>query len=245
MPPKNSGRKAPKAERAVDNGAKADTAQDHATATAATVGEETEVKPDKKKKNSTNGTKSSVPSKRKANTSNEPSKVPRRSARGNPPATVDPIKILRFLLSPASLDICRPKDEIENIKERGADIKTYSSSTFTPFEELVCAVVLSRPISHALGLRSIRTLFNEPYEYTTPKKFREAGKEGIIQALNVARTQHRQKTAEELNMLADAIIESLGDGEDDTSLERVRKEADYDVNKVNIHPQKQDKEIKC
>lgn len=75
-----------------------------------------------------------------------------------------------------------------------------------------------------LGLRSIRTIFNPPYELTTPKKIREAGNDGCRAALEKARTQHRQKTAEELVILADAVAETLGTGEDDLSLGRVREE---------------------
>ncbi|KAL9016213.1 MAG: hypothetical protein Q9185_006442 [Variospora sp. 1 TL-2023] len=178
---------------------------------------------------------SSVPSKRKANAKNKddaPSlKAPRRSARGAPKSWPDPVKLLQYLLSPASLDACRPKNEIEDLKTRGSHLRTYSASAFTPFEELICAVILSRPISHALGLRTIRTLFNEPYEFTTPKKIRSAGFEGVIKAVNEAKTQHKQKTAEELVMLADALVEHLGDGEDDVSLERVRKECGFEWEK--------------
>lgn len=169
--------------------------------------------------------------KRKAQPPADSKKAPRRSGRGTPPTTVDPIKILQFLLSPSSLDLCRPKDEIEDLQNRGAGTRTYSTSTFTPFEELICALILSRPIGHMLGLRSIRTIFNAPYELTTAKKIREADKEGCREALDKARTQHRQKTAEELVLLADAVVEHLGNGEDDVSLERVREESGYDVDK--------------
>ena len=79
-----------------------------------------------------------------------------------------------------------------------------------------------------LGLRSIRTIFNAPYEFTTPKKIREAGNDGCREALDKARTQHRQKTAEELALLADAVVNSLGHGDEDVSLERVRKESGHD-----------------
>ncbi|KAL8718341.1 MAG: hypothetical protein Q9181_008216, partial [Wetmoreana brouardii] len=158
---------------------------------------------------------STVPSKRKANTKDGPAKAPRRSARGAPASQPDPLTLIKYLLSPESLDSCRPKDENEDVQKRGKDLRTYSSSTFSPFEELICAVILSRPISHALGLRSIRTLFNEPHEYTTPKKIRDAGFEPIRKALDEARTQHRQKTAEELVILADAVVDYLGDGEND------------------------------
>ncbi|KAL8943759.1 MAG: hypothetical protein Q9216_000865 [Gyalolechia sp. 2 TL-2023] len=172
-----------------------------------------------------------VPAKRKANTKDAPAKAPRRSARGANQLPPDAVKLVNYLLSPASLDSCRPKDEIEHVKDRGDHLRTYSSSTFTPFEELMCAVILSRPISHALGLRSIRTLFNDPHNFTTPKKIRSAGFEPVIKALNEARTQHRQKTAEELIILADAVVDHLGDGEEDVSLEKVRRECGHDWEK--------------
>ena len=174
---------------------------------------------------------SAVPSKRKAKASDEPSKAPRRSARGAPQASIDPPKMIQFLLSPDSIDLCRPKDETEDLKNRG-DIKAYSSSAFSPFEELIGAVILSRPISHALGLRSIRTIFNEPYNFTTPKALREAGPEGRRKALDEARTQHRQETAEELGSLADQAVDTIGDGEDDVSLEKVRRDGEHDPGKA-------------
>jgi len=167
--------------------------------------------------------------KRKADTTTQPNKVPRRSARSGANATPDPVNILKYLLSPSSLDFCRPKNEIEDLKARGQSTRTYSTTYFTPFEELICATILSRPIGHMLGLRSIRTIFNPPFEFTTPKKIREAGNEGCREALDKARTQHRQKTAEELVILADAVVEYLGTDEDDVSLDRVREESDHDT----------------
>ena len=184
------------------------------------------------RKTQANGTQSTIPSKRKAKTSNEPSKTPRRSARGVARSPTDSLNILRYLLSPSSLEQCRPKDEISDLESRGSDTRSYSSPTFSPFEELASALILSRPISHALGLRSIRTLFNPPYQFTTPKALREAGAEGRRKALDEARTQHRQKTADELGGLADAVVESIGNGEDDVELKRVRNEAGKDPEKV-------------
>lgn len=174
---------------------------------------------------------STLPSKRKANTEDAPAKAPRRSARGATQTEPDVVKLINYLLSPASLNTCRPKDETEDIKARGDHLRTYSSSTFTPFEELICAVILSRPISHALGLRTIRTLFNDPYNLTTPKKIRAGGFEQMIKAVNEARTQHRQKTAEELVLLADAVVDHLGDSEEDVDLEKVRRECGHDWEK--------------
>ncbi|KAI4233496.1 MAG: hypothetical protein LQ349_004389 [Xanthoria aureola] len=170
---------------------------------------------------------SAIPSKRKAKSSDAPAKAPRRSARGTT-AQPDPLTLINHLISPEALDSCRPRDEIEDVKNRGSDLRTYSSSTFSPFEELMCAVILSRPISHALGLRTIRTLLNDPYGFTTPKKIRDGGFESVIKAVNQARTQHRQKTAEELVILADAAVDHLGDGDEDVTLERVQRECDHD-----------------
>lgn len=210
MPPKKAQTKDPVAERPTEAGANLPSA-------AESKDEAPTGKPDRTSK------------KRKAPAASDPNKAPHRSARSAaPPAPVDAVKVVQFLLSPSSLDLCRPKDEIEDLKTRGAGIKTYSASTFTPFEELVCAVILSRPISHMLGLRSIRTIFNAPYEFTSPKKIREAGNDGCREALDKARTQHRQKTAEELVLLADAVVSSLGYGDEDVSLERVREESEHD-----------------
>ncbi|KAL8831666.1 MAG: hypothetical protein Q9191_000744 [Dirinaria sp. TL-2023a] len=175
-----------------------------------------------------------IPAKRKAKSKakDEPSKAPRRSARGAPQTPIEPVKMVNLLLSSDSIDLCRPKDETEDLKNRG-NIKTYSISAFSPFEELVCAVILSRPISHALGLRSIRTIFNDPHNFTTPKAILKAGAEGRRQALDDAKTQHRQKTAEELGLLADLANGTLGDGEDDVSLEKVRIDGQHDQEKVS------------
>ena len=203
-----------------------------------TKAETTSVKGEDPKSGAKSKKKSSVPSKRKVAPKDEPSKVPRRSARGAQQPSVHPVKMLQFLLSSSSssTDLCRPKDEIEDLKTRGANTRTYSSSNFTPFEELICAVILSRPISHALGLRSIRTLFNEPWNLTTPKALREAGPEGRRKALDEARTQHRQKTADELGNLAEALADKLGDNEDDVEMAIVRKECDQDADKVSTSP---------
>lgn len=178
-----------------------------------------------------NNESSTVPAKRKAKAKDEPSKAPRRSGRGAPQPSVEPAKILHFLLSPDSADLCRPKDEVEDIQKRG-EIKNYSSSALSPFEELLCAVILSRPISHALGLRTIRTIFNDPYNFTSPKVLKVAGLEGRREALFAARTQHKQKTADELGLIAENALDNIADSEDDVSLEKVRRDGDHDPEKV-------------
>ena len=171
--------------------------------------------------------------KRKAqdDTTKRPSKASRRSSRSGPVAPVDPLKLINYLLSPDSLPLCSPRDEFSDIESRGQAIRTYTTNPFTPFEELVCALVLSRPIGHMLGLRSIRTLFNDPHNLSTPRAIKNAGKDGCRAVLDEARTQHRQKTAEELVLLADAATAFLGDGEDDQSLEKLREACEHDAEK--------------
>ena len=90
----------------------------------------------------------STPKKRKAPTDvKKPSvKAPRRSSRSGPAKSIDPVKLINFLLSEDSLSLCRPKNETLDIEARGEGLRTYSNSTFSPFEELACALILSRPI---------------------------------------------------------------------------------------------------
>ena len=160
-----------------------------------------------------------------------------KSAKTNPSShlsSVDQVKLLNFLLSPSSLTFARPQDEVEDLKKRpngGTMTRTYGSSPFTPFEELLSALILSRPIGHMLGVRSIRTLLNPPHNLVSPKLIRETGTEGVGQALDDARTQHRQKTAEEIVLLADAVSDTLGEDHYDVSLEKVREECEHNMDK--------------
>ena len=192
-----------------------------------------------KKDHETASTTSSVPSKRKAKKASDgetPSKAPRRSARGQPAKSVEHAALIKFLLSEEAVHFSQPHDELDAVKEHGNDknYRTYSSGAgeFSAFEELMCAVILSRPISHALGVRSIRTLLNEPYNFTTPKALTDAGYDGIWQAVEKARTQHRQKTAAELESLANLTTEKFGDSDIDTSLGKLRKDCGDDEKKV-------------
>lgn len=113
-------------------------------------------------------------------------------------------QILNFLLSKDALPYCFPSDELE-AAQSGKFKKCYSltpPSLFTPYEHLVTAHLLSKPLSHNLGMRSIRTLLNDPYSFSTPGKMRAAGEDKIWHALEDAKTQHRQKTAAQLYELA-------------------------------------------
>ncbi|KAI7186383.1 hypothetical protein KC363_g6611 [Hortaea werneckii] len=169
---------------------------------------------------------------KKATASDDPAKAPRRSGRGAPKAQPSKQQLLKFLLSEPASVLCRPDDEAEDMKNRG-DIRTYSTSVLTPFEELTCAVILSRPISHRLGLRTIRTILNPPYNFTSAKAVQDAGNEKHIQAVWDARTQHKEKTAGEIGMIADVVLEKFtADGDKNgTQLERVRTECNKDVEK--------------
>ncbi|KAF3033089.1 hypothetical protein E8E12_003801 [Didymella heteroderae] len=139
-------------------------------------------------------------------------------------SNASPEQVLKFLLSDTAVDICRPQDELDDLKKRGEDIKTYGQ-LLSPFEELVCAVVLSRPISHRLGLRTIRTILNPPWEFTDAETIKAAGAEKIYKSLDDARTQHRGKTTEEIEHIAEAVK----DNDWHNDLEKLRKQAKNEV----------------
>lgn len=158
----------------------------------------------------------------------EATKASRRSVRGAAKAQPSQLDLLNYLLSDAAADMCRPNDEVKDIEAHGKDIRTYSNSALNPFEELLCAVVLSRPISHRLGLRTIRTILNEPYSFTSPKAIKDAGSEKQHQALYDAHTQHKDKTAEQIGLIADVVASQFGKNDSDTSLDKMRDKASKD-----------------
>lgn len=91
--------------------------------------------------------------------------------------------------------------------------------------------LISHVSSHALGLRAIRTLFNEPYNLNTPKAIKSAGKDGVWNALDKARTQHKGKTAEEIILCAENLEEHLANDGNDVDLQKLRSEAGQDAEK--------------
>ncbi|KAK4580024.1 hypothetical protein LTR86_000226 [Recurvomyces mirabilis] len=179
---------------------------------------ESRVKPTKKRKKQASG--------------DEPQKAARRSGRGALKATPTQLQLLKYMLSKDAEALCRPDDETEDMKDRG-DIKTYSSSVMNPYEELLCAIVLSRPISHRLGLRTIRTILNDPYDFTSARATKDAGSEKQHQALWDARTQHKDKTATQIGDLADVVLEKFttSDDKDGTEMQKVRDDCNRDVDK--------------
>ncbi|KAJ3941089.1 uncharacterized protein N0V96_008966 [Colletotrichum fioriniae] len=117
---------------------------------------------------------------------------------------------------------------------------TYPDSTLTPFQNLVAALLLSKPISHRLGLRTINTLLNPPFGLRTPQDLDEAGFEGRRKVMWEARTQHKEKTAVQLGDLVEGVRKICGgdggDGDDDEKEdgeEKTKEEGDEgDVEKM-------------
>ncbi|RVX66827.1 hypothetical protein B0A52_09557 [Exophiala mesophila] len=121
-----------------------------------------------------------------------------------------PKQLLNFLLSGKSLPYCFPDEELEAGKSSGK-YKSYSQSSptsLTAFEHLICAHLLSKPLSHVLGMRSIRTLLNEPFELCSAEAVVKAGEQRVWEALEAARTQHRQKTAKYIYETGQAYSDS-------------------------------------
>ncbi|KAK4686165.1 hypothetical protein P7C73_g3963, partial [Tremellales sp. Uapishka_1] len=94
----------------------------------------------------------------------------------------------------------------------------YPSSGITPFQNLVCAAILSKPLSHKLGLRTIQTLLNPPFGIRTIDDLDEAGYEGRRKVMWDARTQHKEKTASQLGDLVEGVRELCGDGASEEDL---------------------------
>ena len=110
---------------------------------------------------------------------------PAPSGSANPPSSTNrnssPRKSRRTGVRPPShsatlrfLPLSSPKPE----HDLPAHVKTYARTIpLSPFEELAAAVIFARPISHALGQRTIRTLFSPPWSLATPAAIRDAGPE--------------------------------------------------------------------
>ncbi|KAI6784145.1 uncharacterized protein J7T54_004691 [Emericellopsis cladophorae] len=164
------------------------------------------------------------PKKRKQPPEKETRQGSRKSARNAPTAEPSQSQLLRYMLSDNATELCRPADEARDLasRENAKCTVTYTSSVLNPFQELVSAVVLSRPISHMLGLRTLRTIFNAPYEFNNAKAIQDAGLDKVHKALWDARTQHKAKTADQLSYLGDLVLEYFAD-EDDKEGERLAK----------------------
>lgn len=196
----------------------------------------TETPQDKKKSEQTKDSTTAAPNeakkRKRAADSSGTQKAARRSGRGAPKSQTSQEQLLGFLLSQEAEDLCRPDEELQDIKTRG-NIRTYTS-VMNPFEELACAVILSRPISHRLGLRTIRTTLNDPYNFTSAEAVKNAGPKQHHQALWDARTQHKGKTAEQIGQIAEVVLArytATGD-KDGTQLQKVLDDNEGDVDQA-------------
>ncbi|KAK1724833.1 uncharacterized protein BDZ83DRAFT_320697 [Colletotrichum acutatum] len=126
-------------------------------------------------------------------------------------------------------------DSHENEDDKGPRL-TYPDSTLTPFQNLVAALLLSKPISHRLGLRTINTLLNPPFGLRTPQDLDEAGFEGRRKVMWEARTQHKEKTAVQLGDLVEGVRKICcgggGDEKEDREKETKEEEDEVDVEKM-------------
>jgi hypothetical protein len=128
------------------------------------------------------------------------SSSPKSSVEPSKPAiSATPLQVLKFLLSDASLQICHPPSK--TIKTS----RTTYSQFLTPYEELLCAVILSYPIPHHLGLDTIRTLLNQPYKFCNPVAIKTAGTKKILEAFETARAHHPETSAAEMAGLAEVF----------------------------------------
>lgn len=110
-----------------------------------------------------------------------------------------------------------PKSNVDEGDDRKVEILRYPQSRLTPFQNLVCASILSKPLSHKLGLRTIQTLLNPPFTLRTVKDLDEAGFEGRRKVMWEARTQHKERTASLLGDLCEGVKELCGEDEEDLS----------------------------
>ncbi|EON67089.1 hypothetical protein W97_06342 [Coniosporium apollinis CBS 100218] len=121
---------------------------------------------------------------------------PNEAYQGRPPESKpSAVQVIQLLLSPAALNPCRPEDETKDIQTHGDEFRIYYSSKLNSFKELMCAVVLTGSSPHECGLKRIRTIFNEPHEFTPAKAVHDAGSENWQQAVSNAPNEHYNKTA--------------------------------------------------
>lgn len=104
------------------------------------------------------------------------------------------------------------KDHNTQANEATTELLTYPSSPLSPFQNLTASLILSKPLSHRLGQRTINTLLNPPFGLRTPADIEAVGLEGVRRVMWEARTQHKEKTAGELEGLVEAVrgIQSEG-----------------------------------
>ncbi|WWD16521.1 hypothetical protein CI109_100948 [Kwoniella shandongensis] len=188
---------------------------------------------------------SSPPSKPKTKASRAKAKAaaaPPRPPRTGTQSASSRTAALEWLLSDEAYELANPfpRSPVKPSKSKNASIKTspyfsfkneqeenekkrlelglfrYPHSKQTPFQCLLSALLLSKPLSHKLGIRTICTLFNEPFLFGKYENLEEADEERRLESLWVARTQHKDKTAIQMGDLVDGVRGLNGEGEEDS-----------------------------
>merc|ERR1712093_714853 len=154
----------------------------------------------------------------------KPEASSKRKRSPTPPTSDDQLKrVLSFLLNDAPNKFGNGASAKQpNLFDHIAHSKDY-----TPFQNLVAAAVMSKPISSRLGVRTLLTIFDDAkdgVDFSTPEKLRDAGEDGRYDALSKAKTQHKDKTSLQLGRLADRVIEMYSESEGDTSLKKLRED---------------------
>ena len=212
-------------------------AEEPATTGAEDVIDEQQSEPLSEEKSETTKTATeSKPSKKRKQPAEkpEPRKGSRRSGRSDAKGEPSKSQLLKYMLSKPCADLTRPDDEEEDLNSR-CDVRTYSNTPLNPFEELLCAVILSRPISHRLGLRTIRTILNAPYNFNGAKALKDAGDEKRLKSVYDARTQHKDKTAAQMGTMADAVLDNFtaSDDKDGTQMGKLLADSGDDMDKAS------------
>jgi hypothetical protein len=129
------------------------------------------------------------------------------------------INVVKFFLSPKALHLLEnPKSDAPSSASNSAE-NDYFSLSLNPFEHVLCALILSKSLSHALGQRTVKMDLNSLYKLSNTKAMLKASKEEapkpggengegksmIWQAIKKSHAQHQQRTVTELRGLAKTV----------------------------------------
>jgi len=212
---------------------------------------ESKAEPEHNTSSSSSKSKPVTPSKKRkvsSTTTPTPNKTRRTRANNTTTNPTTPKSLIHYLLTPSCAALVRNPDEQSHHTSHPDQLTYTTNPPLTPFAELLSALLLSRPISHNLGHRSIRTLLNPPWNYTTPaavlrpkytpdisdlrdgEAARLAADGGggdaaqtVYKALEEARTQHKAKTASQLVGLAEVCAAEFCEGDEDAALSKLRQ----------------------
>lgn len=124
--------------------------------------------------------KSTSPSKANSTKNNTVQVPEKRKQSATPPTSDDSLKaLLQFLIQEAPSKYGAGQDA----KQPNLFDLMNVSPSYTPFQNLVAAAVMSKPFSSRLGVRTLLTIFPNDKErnavdLSTPAKMRDAGQDG-------------------------------------------------------------------